>query len=55
MKDNREIPKSKQQEREAQARFIVEHWDELPVRLRGRFEGIMQAAQDFVGEPRTEE
>lgn len=48
MKKHREVPKTKQQKRMEQIAFIMEHWDELPERLQGRFEGTLSVTQDFL-------
>ena len=50
MKDQREIPKSKEQQRLEQIRFIMDHWDELPENMQCRFEGQIQTARDFLAQ-----
>lgn len=35
-------------ERLAQIEYIMEHWDELPERLQGKFEGICSTVADLV-------
>ena len=50
MKTNRDEPKSKEAKRMEQIAFIMEHWDELPERLQGKFEGTISAASDFVNQ-----
>lgn len=48
MKDRREVPKTKEQQRMDQLRYIAEHWDELPKSLQCRFDGQVQVVQDFL-------
>lgn len=48
MKDHREVPETKEQKRLEQLRYIAEHWDELPEGIKGRFEGTVQTARDFL-------
>lgn len=40
--------KSKEMKRREQINYIMEHWDELPEKLQGRFEGTIATIQDFV-------
>lgn len=28
--------------------YIMDHWDELPEKLQGKFEGIMSTTEDFL-------
>lgn len=48
LKDRREVPKTKEQQRMDQLRYIAEHWDELPKSLQCRFDGQVQTVQDFL-------
>lgn len=48
MKDNRDVPESKEQKRIEQLRYIMKHWDELPETMQCRFEGQVQTARDFL-------
>lgn len=48
MKKDRDSAKPKEVKRLEQLTFIMEHWDELPDRIQGRFEGTVTAARDFL-------
>lgn len=48
MARRRSIPKSKEAKRREQIDFIMKHWDDLPEELKGRIEGTIQTARDFV-------
>lgn len=48
MRKRRSIPKTKEAKRREQIDFIMKHWDELPEELRGRIEGTIQTARDFM-------
>lgn len=48
MHENRKEPTNREQKRMSQIAFILEHWDELPENLQGRFEGIISTTQDFL-------
>lgn len=48
MRENRIDIAEKEQKRMSQITYIMEHWDELPESLQGRFEGILSTAQDFL-------
>lgn len=48
MRENRTIPMDKEQKRMFQITYIMEHWDELPENLQGRFEGIISTTDDFL-------
>lgn len=48
MQENRKEPTNREQKRMSQIAFILEHWDELPENLQGRFEGIISTTQDFL-------
>lgn len=40
--------KSFNADRLAQVEYIMEHWEELPERLQGKFEGICSTVADLV-------
>ena len=48
MHENRKEPTNRERKRMSQIAFILEHWDELPENLQGRFEGIISTTQDFL-------
>ena len=48
MKDRREVPKTKEQQRMDQLRYIADHWDELPVAMQRRFEVQIQTIRDLL-------
>lgn len=48
MQENRKESTNREQKRMSQIAFILEHWDELPENLQGRFEGIISTTQDFL-------
>lgn len=48
MRKNRNELTTKEQKRMSQIAYIMEHWDELPESLKGRFEGTISTAQDFL-------
>lgn len=50
MKTERDGVKNIEAKRLEQIRYIMEHWDELPERIKGRFEGTITTAQDFLNE-----
>lgn len=50
MKTNRDDTKNIEAKRLEQIRYIMEHWDELPEGLQGRFRGTIETAQDFLKE-----
>lgn len=48
MKTDREDRKTPDNKRLEQITFIMDHWDELPERIKGRFEGTITTASDFL-------
>lgn len=48
MIENRKTIISKEAERINRVQYMLDHWDELPERLSGRFEGIILAVADLV-------
>ena len=50
MKTNRDDTKNIEAKRLEQIRYIMEHWDELPEGLQGRFRVTIETAQDFLKE-----
>lgn len=50
MKFNRDGIKNTETKRLEQISYIMEHWDELPEGLQGRFKGTIDTAQEFLKE-----
>lgn len=48
MKNNRDDTKTIEAKRLEQIHYIMEHWDELPERFQGRFDGIVETTRDFL-------
>lgn len=48
MKDRRDTPKTKEQQRMEQLHFIMEHWDDLPKAMQNRFEVQIQTIRDLL-------
>lgn len=47
MKKKVAMASDKEAKRLEQVEFVMDHWDELPERLQGHFEGILAVVNDF--------
>ncbi|WP_313181245.1 hypothetical protein [Lacrimispora sp.] len=50
MTNRRDNTRKNEAKRLEQIKFIMEHWDELPERIQGRFEGTILTASDFINQ-----
>lgn len=48
MKTKRDDTKTLEGNRLEQIRYIMEHWDDLPERIQGHFDGTITTVRDFL-------